>query len=46
MALNYRRLGKTELQVSVIGLGTEYLNKKPVKTVESVVAAAVEAGVN
>ena len=44
--MKYRKLGKTELDVSIIGLGTEYLNKKPRKTVVSVVHEAIEKGVN
>ena len=44
--MKYRKLGKTGLDVSIIGLGTEYLNKKPKKTVVSVVHEAIERGVN
>jgi predicted aldo/keto reductase-like oxidoreductase len=44
--MNYRRLGRTGLQVSVIGLGTEYLNHQSEKTVVSVIREAVECGVN
>jgi predicted aldo/keto reductase-like oxidoreductase len=42
----YRRLGRTEIKVSEIGLGTEYLNKKPAKTVISVIHEAIDRGVN
>ena len=42
----YRKLGKTGLDVGVIGLGTEYLNKKPRETVVSVVHEAIDKGVN
>lgn len=44
--MQYRTLGKTGLTVGVIGLGTEYLNKQPQKTVVSVVQKAIESGVN
>ncbi|MCK4636705.1 MAG: aldo/keto reductase [Methanomicrobia archaeon] len=44
--MKYRNLGKTGLDVSEIGLGTEYLNRQPRETVVSVVRKAVESGVN
>jgi predicted aldo/keto reductase-like oxidoreductase len=44
--LEYRQLGNTGIDVSAIGLGTEYLNKQSQETVSSVVHAAVEGGVN
>ena len=44
--MEYRKLGKTGLHVSVVGLGTEYLNRRPRKTVVSVVREAIERGVN
>ncbi len=44
--MEYRKLGRIGLDVSVVGLGTEYLNKKPRKTVVSVVREAIEQGVN
>lgn len=44
--MEYRRLGKTDLDVSVIGFGTEYLNRRPRKTVISIVHEAIERGVN
>lgn len=46
MVMEYRKLGLTGLDVGVIGLGTEYLNKQPRKTVASVVRKAIERGVN
>lgn len=45
-AMKYRKLGKTGFDVSIIGLGTEYLNRKPRKNVVSVVHAAIDRGVN
>jgi predicted aldo/keto reductase-like oxidoreductase len=44
--VEYRRLGRTGLEVSTIGLGTEYLNHRSRNTVVSVVHEAVEHGVN
>ncbi len=41
-----RRLGKTGLDVSMIGLGTEYLNKRSRETVVSVIHEAIDSGVN
>ena len=42
----YRNLGKTGLQVSEVGLGGEYLEGKDYQTVEQVVNAAMDGGVN
>lgn len=44
--MEYRKLGKTGLDVGVIGLGTEYLVKVSRETVVSVVHHALDAGVN
>ena len=44
--MEFRKLGKTGLDVSVIGLGTEYLNGQSRETVTSVVHQAIERGVN
>jgi len=44
--MEYRKLGRTGLDVSAVGLGTEYLNRRPQKTVAAVVAEAVERGIN
>ena len=44
--MNYKKLGRTGLDVSAIGLGTEYLNGQPRQTVVSVVHEAIEHGIN
>ena len=44
--MEYRKLGKTGFDVSMIGLGTEYLNGVPRETVVSVVREATDKGVN
>ena len=43
--VEYRQLGNTGIEVSAIGLGTEYLNKQSQTTVTSVVHTAIEKGV-
>jgi len=42
--MEYRKLGRTGLDVGVIGLGTEHLEKKR-ETMEEVLRAAVDAGI-
>ncbi len=44
--MQYRPLGKTGLNVSVIGLGGEHLDGKPYETVKSVIDTALDGGVN
>ncbi len=44
--MEYRKLGKTGLNVGVIGLGTEHLNGQIREIVVSVVQEAIERGVN
>ena len=44
--MEMRKLGKTGISVSAIGLGTEYLVGQSRKTVVSVAKEAVEKGVN
>lgn len=44
--MELRKLGKTGLEVGVIGLGTEYLYHEPRETVVSVISEAVGNGVN
>ncbi len=42
----YRKLGRTGVDVGVVGLGMEYLEFEPEETVKSVVHAAIDGGVN
>ena len=42
----YRPIGKTGMSASIIGLGGEHLDNKPYETVERVIHAALERGVN
>ena len=42
----YRPIGNTGMSASIIGLGAEHLDNKPYKTVEPVIHAALEQGIN
>ena len=42
----YRPIGNTGMSASVIGLGTEYLDKKSYETVEEVIHTALDNGIN
>lgn len=44
--MEFQKLGRTELNVSAIGIGTEHLRGQPRKTVVSVIREAIERGVN
>ena len=44
--MNYNILGRTNLKVSEIGLGTEYLFDQKSEIVESVIKEAIEQGIN
>ncbi len=44
--MRFRRLGKTDLRVGIIGLGTEYVWFDPFEKVEEVVLEAIDGGVN
>ncbi|MDR1538355.1 MAG: aldo/keto reductase [Clostridiales bacterium] len=41
-----RRLGKTGMEASVIGLGCEHLDNKPYEIVDETISAAIESGIN
>ena len=45
-SMEYRKLGRTGVDVGVVGLGMEYLESASEETVISVVRAALDAGVN
>ncbi|MGI6153304.1 MAG: aldo/keto reductase [Christensenellaceae bacterium] len=44
--MEYRKIGKTDMQAGVIGIGTEYLDNKPYEIVEEVIHAALENNIN
>jgi predicted aldo/keto reductase-like oxidoreductase len=44
--MEFRRLGKTNIDVGILGLGTEYIWHDPIERVEEVVLEAIESGVN
>lgn len=46
MGMEYRKIGKTEMSASVIGLGTEHLDNRPYETVEETIHAALDNGIN
>lgn len=44
--MEYRKIGKTGMSASVIGLGTEHLDVKPYALVEETIRAALERDIN
>ena len=44
--MEYRKLGNTGRQISVIGLGCEHLDGKPYEQVRETIDAALDMGVN
>jgi len=46
MVMRYRKLGQTDVEIGIVGLGAEYLERASKDTVISVVNVAMDAGVN
>lgn len=44
--MKYRQLGKTDLKVSPIGIGTEHLKKLPAEEIKRIIDLAISVGVN
>jgi len=44
--MEYRKIGKTGMSASVIGLGAEHLDRKPYPVVEETIHAALAQGIN
>lgn len=44
--MEYRKLGRTGVNIGMIGLGTEYLNNVPRETTVSVIHEAIDNGIN
>jgi len=44
--MRYRKLGRTGIDVGIVGLGAEYLEHAPRDTIDSVVSEAIDDGVN
>ena len=43
--MQYRTIGKTEISVSVVGLGTEHLDEKPYSVADETIKAALDRGI-
>jgi predicted aldo/keto reductase-like oxidoreductase len=44
--MEYRRIGNTSISASIIGLGMEHLDNKPYSTVDEVINASLDKGIN
>jgi predicted aldo/keto reductase-like oxidoreductase len=44
--LHFNQLGRTNLKVSEIGLGTEFLFRQPKETAKAVISKAIDCGIN
>ena len=44
--MEYRRIGRTGMAGSIIGLGAEHLDNKPYEVVEETIHAALDQGIN
>ncbi len=44
--MEYRKVGKTGMEASIIGLGAEHLDNKPREIVDEVIGASLDSGIN
>lgn len=44
--MQYRKIGKTSMEASIIGLGAEHLDNKPYETVQKTIHAALDQEIN
>ena len=44
--MQYRQIGNTGLSASIIGMGTEWLDRQPYAQVERTIHSAIDAGIN
>lgn len=44
--MEYKKIGKTDMDASIVGLGTEHLDGKPYEIIEKTIDTAVDRGIN